>query len=121
MCTWTGAWSSIAEFESVPVTATIERDGEDSLDARPSAPVNPKCATACETSSIIISNLKRTAGREISTFISLAPTASVSATTFALQDGDVMQVAVEGYGRPLRNPVRIDKSKAVVINVIPLG
>ena len=38
-----------------------------------------------------------------------------------LQDGDVMQAAVEGYGRPLRNPVRVDKSKAVFISVIPLG
>jgi hypothetical protein len=38
-----------------------------------------------------------------------------------LQDGDVMQVAVEGYGRPLRNPVRVDKAKPALINVIPLG
>jgi hypothetical protein len=37
-----------------------------------------------------------------------------------LQDGDVMQVAAEGYGRPLRNPVRADKSTPALINVIPL-
>lgn len=38
-----------------------------------------------------------------------------------LQEGDIMQVAAEGYGRPLRNPVHVDKSKAEPINVIPLG
>jgi hypothetical protein len=38
-----------------------------------------------------------------------------------LQDGDIMQIAVEGYGRPLRNPVRSNKSKPALMNVIPLG
>jgi hypothetical protein len=38
-----------------------------------------------------------------------------------LQDGDVMQITVEGYGRPLRNPVRTDKSKPALMNVIALG
>jgi hypothetical protein len=38
-----------------------------------------------------------------------------------LQDGDVMQIAVEGYGRPLRNPVRADKSQATLVNVTSLG
>ncbi|HVR25780.1 MAG TPA: AraD1 family protein [Candidatus Polarisedimenticolia bacterium] len=38
-----------------------------------------------------------------------------------LQHGDVMQIAVEGYGRPLRNPVRVHNSKPALINVIALG
>jgi hypothetical protein len=38
-----------------------------------------------------------------------------------MQNGDVMQVSVEGYGRPLRNPVRVDQSKPAPIQVIPLG
>jgi hypothetical protein len=37
-----------------------------------------------------------------------------------LLDGDLMQIAAEGFGRPLQNPVRIDKSQAALINVIPL-
>ena len=94
---------------------------EMSTGPRLSAPVNPKCATACKTSSIIISNMKLTAGRETSTFISLEPTASVSATTFVCKMGMSCRVAVEGYGRPLRNPLRVDKSKPALINVIPLG
>jgi hypothetical protein len=37
-----------------------------------------------------------------------------------LQDGDIMQVDAKGFGRPLMNPVRVDKSTAVLISVVPL-
>ena len=35
----------------------------------------------------------------------------------SLQDGDVMQVSVEGFGRPLRNPVRVAGTKPELISV----
>jgi hypothetical protein len=38
-----------------------------------------------------------------------------------LQDGDVMQVSVEGFGRPLRNPVRVAGNKPELISVKGLG
>jgi hypothetical protein len=38
-----------------------------------------------------------------------------------LQNGDVMQVAAEGFGRPLCSPVRVDNSTPAPINVFPLG
>jgi hypothetical protein len=38
----------------------------------------------------------------------------------ALQDGDVMEIQLEGFGRPLRNPIRIDKSKPQFVEVKPL-
>jgi hypothetical protein len=38
-----------------------------------------------------------------------------------LQDGDVMQVSIEGFGRPLRNPVYMAGGKANVISVKGLG
>jgi hypothetical protein len=38
-----------------------------------------------------------------------------------LQDGDVMQVSAEGFGRALMNPVRQEKSKPGIVKVIPLG
>ena len=47
------------------------------------APANPKCATACATSSIIISNLKLTAVPATFTSISSAQIASVSVITSA--------------------------------------
>jgi hypothetical protein len=37
-----------------------------------------------------------------------------------LQEGDVMQVAPEGFGRPLRNPVRVVTATASLIEVLPL-
>jgi hypothetical protein len=38
-----------------------------------------------------------------------------------LRDGDVMQVAIEGFGRGLRNPVHIAEAPDRMINVTPLG
>jgi hypothetical protein len=38
-----------------------------------------------------------------------------------LQDGDVMRVAFEGFGRPLRNPVRRTSAEAKLVSAIPLG
>jgi hypothetical protein len=38
-----------------------------------------------------------------------------------LQDGDVMQAAFEGFGRPLRNPVRRIVSAPKLVSAIPLG
>jgi hypothetical protein len=38
-----------------------------------------------------------------------------------LQDGDVMQVSVEGFGRPLRNPVRLAGGKPKLVGVKALG
>lgn len=38
-----------------------------------------------------------------------------------LADGDVMEVAFEGYGRPLRNPVHLDRRASGPVVVAPLG
>ena len=38
-----------------------------------------------------------------------------------LEDGDVMQVSFEGFGRPLRNPVHVAKSGSTLIEVDSLG
>jgi hypothetical protein len=38
-----------------------------------------------------------------------------------LQHGDVMQVSIEGFGRPLRNPVRVAGDKSKLITVKALG
>lgn len=37
-----------------------------------------------------------------------------------LQDGDVMQIHFSGFGRPLRNPVRVDRSPQTLFAVRPL-
>jgi len=38
-----------------------------------------------------------------------------------MQDGDVMQVSIEGFGRPLRNPLRLAGTRAELISVKALG
>ena len=38
-----------------------------------------------------------------------------------LRDGDIIRISAEGYGRPLRNPFRVDSSEPALMNVIPLG
>ncbi len=38
-----------------------------------------------------------------------------------LRDGDVMHVAVEGFGRPLRNPVHVAETPDRISSAIPLG
>ena len=38
-----------------------------------------------------------------------------------LRDGDIIRISAAGYGRPLRNPVRVDSSAPALMNVIPLG
>jgi hypothetical protein len=38
-----------------------------------------------------------------------------------LQEGDVMQVACNGFGRPLRNPVRVEDKEASLVTATQLG
>jgi hypothetical protein len=38
-----------------------------------------------------------------------------------LADGDVMEVAFEGFGRPLRNPVSVSREADALVTVQPLG
>lgn len=37
-----------------------------------------------------------------------------------LQDGDVMEIELAGFGRALRNPIRIDRSQPQFVSVLPL-
>jgi hypothetical protein len=34
-----------------------------------------------------------------------------------LQDGDIMSVEFEGFGRPLRNGIRVDRSEQKLVSV----
>ena len=37
-----------------------------------------------------------------------------------LQNGDIMVIAFEGFGRPLRNPIRVEKTAEKLVEVLPL-
>ena len=108
------------EFESVPVAVRIEREGSVHWTKAFRSGESEMCHSL---QNIEHHHFKYEAHRrrgDIHVHFFGADCLSFS-DHIRLQDGDVMQVAVEGYGRPLRNPVRVDKSKPALVNVIPLG
>jgi len=109
-----------AEFESVPVAATIERDGN----ALWSKTFRTGESEMCHSLQNIEHHHFKFEGhrRPRQVHIHFFGTDCLSFSDhIRLQDGDVMQVVAEGYGRPLRNPVRAAKSEPNLVKVIPLG
>jgi hypothetical protein len=109
-----------AEFESVPVTATIERDGN----VLWSKAFRTGESEMCHSLQNIEHHHFKFEGhrRPRQVHIHFFGTDCLSFSDhIRLQDGDLMQVAAEGYGRPLRNPVRAAKSEPDLVKVIPLG
>ena len=108
------------QFESVPVAVTIEREGN----AQWSKAFRSGESEMCHSlENIEHHHFKYEAHRRRGDIhVHFFGTDCLSFSDHVrLQDGDVMQVAVEGYGRPLRNAVRVDKSRPALINVIALG
>ena len=106
-------------FGSIPVTATIERDGK----TRWSKAFRTGESEMCHS----LRNIEHhhfkyeTHRRAGDVHVHFFGTNCLSFSDHInLQAGDVMQVAVEGYGRPLRNPVRKEVSKPALVNVISL-
>jgi hypothetical protein len=109
-----------AEFESVPVAATIERDGNVLWSKAFRTGESEMCHSL---QNIEHHHFKFEGHRQPGqVHIHFLGTDCLSFSDhIRLQDGDVMQVAARGYGRPLRNPVRGAKSEPRLIEVIPLG
>jgi len=109
-----------AEFLSVSVTATIERNGS----VLWSKAFRTGEAEMCHSlQNIEHHHFKFEAHRRPGqVHIHFFGTDCLSFSDhIRLEDGDVMQVAASGYGRPLRNPVRVAESKPDLFKVIPLG
>jgi hypothetical protein len=108
------------EFESVPVSVAIEREGR----VLWSKGFRSGDAEMCHSlENIEHHHFKYDAHRRRGdVHVHFFGTDCLSfSDQVRMQNGDVMQVSVEGYGRPLRNPVRVDQSKPAPIQVIPLG
>src|ERR1700691_3414430 len=108
------------EFQSVPVAATIEREGNVHWTKTFRSGESEMCHSL---RNIEHHHFKYEAHRRRGDIhVHFFGTDCLSFSDhIRLQHGDLMQIAVEGYGRPLRNPVRTDKSKPALMNVIPLG
>lgn len=108
-----------AEFESVPVTATIERNS----DVHWTKTFRTGESEMCHSLRNIEHHHFKFEGHRWpgQIHVHFFGTDCLSfGDGIRLQDADVMQVKAEGYGRPLRNPVRVDKSKPAPVNVISL-
>jgi len=108
------------EFDSIPVTATIERNGSVQWTKTFRSGESEMCH---RLGNIEHHHFKFEAHRRPGdVHVHFFGTDCLSFSDHVrLQDGDVMQVAVEGYGRPLRNRVSVDKTMSAPINFIALG
>ena len=108
-----------AEFESIPVTATIERAGSVLWTKGFRTGESEMCHSLqnIEHHHFKFEGHRRPGDVHIHFF-------GTDCLSFSdqirLQDGDIMQVSAEGFGRPLRNPVRIARSEQSLSKVIPL-
>jgi hypothetical protein len=107
------------DFESIPVTATIERAGKILWSKAFRTGESEMCHS--------LRNIEHhhfkyeTHRRAGDVHVHFFGTDCLSFSDHInLQAGDVMQVAVEGYGRPLRNPVNKEVSKPTLVNVVSL-
>jgi hypothetical protein len=107
------------EFESIPVSSTIERNGQVEWSKTFRTGESEMCHSL---RNIEHHHFKFEAHRRPGDIhVHFFGTDCLSFSDhIRLQDGDVMQVTVEGFGRPLRNPVHVDRSTPAPINIIPL-
>jgi hypothetical protein len=108
------------EFESLPVTVTIERQGTVHWTKTFRSGESEMCHSL---QNIEHHHFKFEAHRRRGdVHVHFFGTDCLSfSDQIRLQDGDVVEVAVAGYGRPLRSPVRVDTSPPALVSVIPLG
>jgi len=102
------------EFDSIPVTSTIERDGKVLWTKTFRTGESEMCHSL---QNIEHHHFKFDAHRRPGdVHVHFFGTDCLSFSDhIRLQDGDVMQVVAEGFGRPLRNAVREDKSTPTLI------
>ncbi len=108
------------EFESVPISVTIEREGS----VLWSKMFRSGDAEMCHSLVNIEHHHFKYEGhrRHGDVHVHFFGTDCLSySDNIRLQQGDIMQISAEGYGRPLRNPVRVNRSAPALVNTIPLG
>jgi hypothetical protein len=109
-----------AEFESVPVSATIERDGNILWTKTFRTGESEMCHSLQNIEHHHFKFEGHRQPRQVHVHFFGTDCLSFS-DHIRLRDGDVMQVAAEGFGRPLRNSVRSATSQPELIKVISLG
>jgi hypothetical protein len=109
-----------AEFDSLPVAMTIERNGAVHWNKSFRSGEKEMCHSLRNIEHHHFKYVEHRRRGDVHVHFFGAGCLSFS-DQIRLQDGDVMQVSVEGYGRALRNPLRVDASKPAIVNVVALG
>jgi hypothetical protein len=108
------------EFESVPVSATILREGNELWSKSFRTGEREMCHSLqnIEHHQFKFEQHRRPGDVHVHFF----GTDSLSfSDQIRLCDGDIMQISAEGFGRPLRNQVRVEKAKDPLRSVTYLG
>lgn len=108
------------QFDSVPVAVSIERNGEVLWNKGFRSGESEMCHSLAN---IEHHHFKYAAHRRCGdVHVHFFGTDCLSfSDDIRLQNGDVMQVSAEGYGRPLRNRVHLEEGAPALAGVIPLG
>jgi hypothetical protein len=109
-----------AEFNSLPVTMTVERNGAVHWTKTSRTGESEMCHSLSNIEHHHFKYADHRRRGDVHVHYFGAGYLSFS-DQIRLQDGDVMQIAVEGYGRALRNPLHVDQSKPEIVNVVSLG
>jgi hypothetical protein len=109
-----------AKFDSVPVVVVIERDGQVHWTKTFPSGESGMCHSLKNIEHHHFKYVDHRRRGDVHVHFFGAGCLSYS-DQIRLQDGDVMQVSVEEFGRPLRNSLRVDQSAPTLVNVIPLG
>jgi hypothetical protein len=109
-----------AEFQSLPVEVTIERAGKDHWTKTFRSGESEMCHSLRNIEHHHFKYVDHRRRGDVHVHFFGAGCLSFS-DQVNLEEGDVMQVSIGGWGRALRNPLRVDKSKGAVVDVVPLG
>jgi hypothetical protein len=107
------------QFDSVPVSVLIERDGTALWNKTFRSGQSEMCHSLANIEHHHFKHESHRRRGDVHVHFFGTDCLSFS-DNICLQNGDIMQVSVEGYGRPLRNPVRVDKSAPALITVTPM-
>jgi hypothetical protein len=108
-----------ADFENVPGRAAIERGGEAIWHAAQASGERAMCHSVANLEHHHFKHAAHRRPGDVHIHFFGADMFSFK-DRLRLEDGDMMEISFEGFGRPLRNPIRIDSSqeKPVVVRAL---
>ena len=108
-----------ATFDDVPGQSTIERDGKIIWQAAQATGEQRMCHSVANIEHHHFKHAEHRRPGDVHIHFFGADMFSFK-DRLRLEDGDVMSIAFEGFGRPLRNPIRVDSSDEKLVVVASL-